>query len=44
MFSTLGEREGEKALLEFRRTQWKKELGTYDTQNIFLINLLHSRY
>ncbi|KFQ54592.1 Coiled-coil domain-containing protein 66, partial [Pelecanus crispus] len=26
MFSTLGEREGEKALLEFRRTQWKKEL------------------
>ncbi|NWU96221.1 CCD66 protein, partial [Upupa epops] len=26
MFSTLGEREGEKALIEFRRTQWKKEL------------------
>ncbi|NXW83402.1 CCD66 protein, partial [Alopecoenas beccarii] len=26
MFSTLGEREGEKAFLEFRRTQWKKEL------------------
>ncbi|KFW11396.1 Coiled-coil domain-containing protein 66, partial [Eurypyga helias] len=26
MFSTLGEREGEKALLELRRTQWKKEL------------------
>ncbi|NXE11187.1 CCD66 protein, partial [Lophotis ruficrista] len=26
MFSTLGEREGEKALLEFRKTQWKKEL------------------
>ncbi|NXW53518.1 CCD66 protein, partial [Eurystomus gularis] len=26
MFSTLGEREGEKAVLEFRRTQWKKEL------------------
>lgn len=29
MFSTLGEREGEKALLEFRKTQWKKELGTF---------------
>ncbi|KAF1588347.1 Coiled-coil domain-containing protein 66, partial [Eudyptes moseleyi] len=26
MFSSLGEREGEKALLEFRKTQWKKEL------------------
>ncbi|NXF02126.1 CCD66 protein, partial [Smithornis capensis] len=26
MFSTLGEREGEKALLELKRTQWKKEL------------------
>ncbi|NXJ66175.1 CCD66 protein, partial [Rostratula benghalensis] len=26
MFGTLGEREGEKALLEFRKTQWKKEL------------------
>ncbi|XP_075618129.1 coiled-coil domain-containing protein 66 isoform X1 [Balearica regulorum gibbericeps] len=26
MFSTLGEREGAKALLEFRKTQWKKEL------------------
>ncbi|KFQ67759.1 Coiled-coil domain-containing protein 66, partial [Phaethon lepturus] len=26
MFSTLGEREEEKALLEFRKTQWKKEL------------------
>ncbi|NWW93810.1 CCD66 protein, partial [Rhynochetos jubatus] len=26
MFSTLGEREGEKALLELRKTQWKKEL------------------
>ncbi|NXX75799.1 CCD66 protein, partial [Urocolius indicus] len=26
MFSTLGEREGEKALSEFRKTQWKKEL------------------
>ncbi|NXH80417.1 CCD66 protein, partial [Edolisoma coerulescens] len=26
MFSTLGEREGEKALLEFKKTQWKKEL------------------
>ncbi|XP_075015166.1 coiled-coil domain-containing protein 66 isoform X2 [Calonectris borealis] len=26
MFSTLGEREGEKALLEFRKSQWKKEL------------------
>ncbi|NXY40472.1 CCD66 protein, partial [Ceuthmochares aereus] len=26
MFSTLGEREGEKALLEFRKIQWKKEL------------------
>ncbi|XP_054243658.1 coiled-coil domain-containing protein 66 [Indicator indicator] len=26
MFSTLGEREGQKALLEFRKTQWKKEL------------------
>ncbi|XP_064309945.1 coiled-coil domain-containing protein 66 isoform X2 [Phalacrocorax carbo] len=26
VFSTLGEREGEKALLEFRKTQWKKEL------------------
>ncbi|NXX42738.1 CCD66 protein, partial [Tricholaema leucomelas] len=26
MFSTLGEREGKKALLEFRKTQWKKEL------------------
>ncbi|NWX71603.1 CCD66 protein, partial [Alca torda] len=26
MFSTLGEREGEKALIEFRKTQWKKEL------------------
>ncbi|NXQ83285.1 CCD66 protein, partial [Nyctibius grandis] len=26
MFSTLGEREAEKALLEFRKTQWKKEL------------------
>ncbi|XP_065498345.1 coiled-coil domain-containing protein 66 isoform X2 [Caloenas nicobarica] len=26
MFSTLGEREGEKALQEFRKTQWKKEL------------------
>lgn len=26
MFSTLGEREGEKALLESKKTQWKKEL------------------
>ncbi|XP_014107147.1 PREDICTED: coiled-coil domain-containing protein 66 isoform X3 [Pseudopodoces humilis] len=26
LFSTLGEREGEKALLEFKKTQWKKEL------------------
>ncbi|NXH22953.1 CCD66 protein, partial [Bucco capensis] len=26
MFSTLGEREEEKALLEFKKTQWKKEL------------------
>ncbi|XP_075370309.1 coiled-coil domain-containing protein 66 isoform X2 [Mycteria americana] len=26
MFSTLGEREGEKSLLGFRKTQWKKEL------------------
>ncbi|XP_068884203.1 coiled-coil domain-containing protein 66 isoform X6 [Aphelocoma coerulescens] len=26
MFSTLGEREGEKALLEFKKAQWKKEL------------------
>ncbi|NWU47772.1 CCD66 protein, partial [Dromas ardeola] len=26
MFSTLGEKEGEKALIEFRKTQWKKEL------------------
>ncbi|NXE88160.1 CCD66 protein, partial [Menura novaehollandiae] len=26
MFSTLGEREREKALLEFKKTQWKKEL------------------
>ncbi|XP_010012164.1 PREDICTED: coiled-coil domain-containing protein 66, partial [Nestor notabilis] len=26
MFTTLGEREREKALLEFRKTQWKKEL------------------
>ncbi|XP_061864488.1 coiled-coil domain-containing protein 66 isoform X2 [Colius striatus] len=26
LFSTLGEREGEKALSEFRKTQWKKEL------------------
>ncbi|XP_062441869.1 coiled-coil domain-containing protein 66 isoform X2 [Rhea pennata] len=26
IFSTLGEREGDKALLEFKRTQWKKEL------------------
>ncbi|NXN55972.1 CCD66 protein, partial [Rynchops niger] len=26
MFSTLGEREGEKALKEFRKTQWKKDL------------------
>ncbi|XP_009991681.1 PREDICTED: coiled-coil domain-containing protein 66 [Chaetura pelagica] len=26
MFSTLGEREEQKALLEFRKTQWKKEL------------------
>ncbi|NXC45045.1 CCD66 protein, partial [Penelope pileata] len=26
MFSTLGEREGEKALLELKKTQWKKEL------------------
>ncbi|NXI99427.1 CCD66 protein, partial [Psophia crepitans] len=26
IFSTLGEREGAKALLEFRKTQWKKEL------------------
>ncbi|NXU02742.1 CCD66 protein, partial [Buphagus erythrorhynchus] len=26
LFSTLGEREREKALLEFRKTQWKKEL------------------
>ncbi|NXL84751.1 CCD66 protein, partial [Alectura lathami] len=26
MFSTLGEREGEKAILELRKTQWKKEL------------------
>ncbi|NXA06496.1 CCD66 protein, partial [Sapayoa aenigma] len=26
MFSTLGEREGEKALLEFKKIQWKKEL------------------
>ncbi|NXD79898.1 CCD66 protein, partial [Halcyon senegalensis] len=26
MFSTLGEREGEKDLLELRKTQWKKEL------------------
>ncbi|XP_075370311.1 coiled-coil domain-containing protein 66 isoform X4 [Mycteria americana] len=27
MFSTLGEREGEKSLLGFRKTQWKKELA-----------------
>ncbi|XP_040424942.1 coiled-coil domain-containing protein 66 isoform X1 [Cygnus olor] len=27
IFTTLGEREGEKALLEFKKTQWKKELG-----------------
>ncbi|KGL80229.1 Coiled-coil domain-containing protein 66, partial [Tinamus guttatus] len=26
MFSTLGEREGDKALLELKKTQWKKEL------------------
>ncbi|NXU45592.1 CCD66 protein, partial [Drymodes brunneopygia] len=26
LFSTLGEREQEKALLEFKKTQWKKEL------------------
>ncbi|XP_014749106.1 PREDICTED: coiled-coil domain-containing protein 66 [Sturnus vulgaris] len=26
LFSTLGEREREKALLEFKKTQWKKEL------------------
>ncbi|NWZ69197.1 CCD66 protein, partial [Acrocephalus arundinaceus] len=26
LFSTLGEKEGEKALLEFKKTQWKKEL------------------
>ncbi|NXC97199.1 CCD66 protein, partial [Certhia familiaris] len=26
LFSTLGEREEEKALLEFKKTQWKKEL------------------
>ncbi|XP_027496641.1 coiled-coil domain-containing protein 66 isoform X1 [Corapipo altera] len=26
IFSTLGEREGEKALLEFKKIQWKKEL------------------
>ncbi|NXS19951.1 CCD66 protein, partial [Mystacornis crossleyi] len=26
MFSTLGEREGEKALLELKKSQWKKEL------------------
>ncbi|NWY75573.1 CCD66 protein, partial [Erithacus rubecula] len=26
LFSTLGEREGKKALLEFKKTQWKKEL------------------
>ncbi|NXU58833.1 CCD66 protein, partial [Turnix velox] len=26
LFSTLGEREEEKALIEFRKTQWKKEL------------------
>ncbi|NWI86704.1 CCD66 protein, partial [Pitta sordida] len=26
MFSTLGEREGDKALLEFKKMQWKKEL------------------
>ncbi|XP_064374995.1 coiled-coil domain-containing protein 66 isoform X6 [Dromaius novaehollandiae] len=26
MFSTLGEREGDKALLEFKKSQWKKEL------------------
>eukprot|EP00075_Anas_platyrhynchos_P034129 XP_027323382.1 coiled-coil domain-containing protein 66 isoform X6 [Anas platyrhynchos] len=26
MFTTLGEREGEKALLEFKKTRWKKEL------------------
>ncbi|XP_009068152.1 PREDICTED: coiled-coil domain-containing protein 66-like, partial [Acanthisitta chloris] len=26
IFSTLGEREGEKALLELKKTQWKKEL------------------
>uniref|UniRef100_A0A803W953 Coiled-coil domain containing 66 n=2 Tax=Ficedula albicollis TaxID=59894 RepID=A0A803W953_FICAL len=26
LFSTLGEREGEKALLEFKKIQWKKEL------------------
>uniref|UniRef100_A0A8B9E1V5 Coiled-coil domain containing 66 n=1 Tax=Anser cygnoides TaxID=8845 RepID=A0A8B9E1V5_ANSCY len=26
IFTTLGEREGEKALLEFKKTQWKKEL------------------
>uniref|UniRef100_A0A8B9J093 Coiled-coil domain-containing protein 66 n=1 Tax=Amazona collaria TaxID=241587 RepID=A0A8B9J093_9PSIT len=29
MFTVLAEREREKALLEFRKTQWKKELGTY---------------
>ncbi|NXD22196.1 CCD66 protein, partial [Spelaeornis formosus] len=26
LFSSLGEREGDKALLEFKKTQWKKEL------------------
>ncbi|XP_059712397.1 coiled-coil domain-containing protein 66 isoform X2 [Haemorhous mexicanus] len=26
LFSTLGEREGDKALLEFKKAQWKKEL------------------
>lgn len=40
MFSTLGEREGEKALLESRRSQWKKELGTYHTHHLYFYEFM----
>lgn len=42
MFTTVGDREGEKALLEFKKTQWKKELGNYNTDYLYLISLICS--
>uniref|UniRef100_A0A8B9E5H5 Coiled-coil domain containing 66 n=1 Tax=Anser cygnoides TaxID=8845 RepID=A0A8B9E5H5_ANSCY len=37
IFTTLGEREGEKALLEFKKTQWKKELVATSNRLAFIL-------